>query len=67
VNARGEHRVARVHVANGYDVTVHASLAIVKQLLTEAPAGGSYTPSRLAGKELVERLPGSSNVELSSE
>lgn len=67
VNARGEHRVARVHVANGYDVTVHASLAIVKQLLADAPAGGSYTPSRLAGKELVERLPGSSSVEISSE
>lgn len=67
VNDRGDHRVARVHVANGYEVTVHASLAIVAQLLAGAPAGGAYTPSRLAGKELVERLPGSGPVTISEE
>jgi Uncharacterized conserved protein len=67
VNDRGDNRVARVHVANGYDVTVHASLAIIEQLLAGAPEGGSYTPSRLAGKELVECLPGSGRVQISEE
>lgn len=58
-NAAGECRVGRVHVANGYDVTVHASLALARRLLTQAPEGGVYTPSGLAGRDFVETLPGS--------
>ncbi|MES1924108.1 saccharopine dehydrogenase NADP-binding domain-containing protein [Salinisphaera sp. T31B1] len=62
VNAAGERRVARLTVANGYTVTVHASLAMVGHLFEHAPSPGTYTPSQLAGRTLAERLPGSGQV-----
>ncbi|KEZ77744.1 saccharopine dehydrogenase family protein [Salinisphaera hydrothermalis] len=63
-NAAGDIRVGRVHVANGYDVTIHASLALAQRLLTDAPAGGAYTPSKLAGAAFVETLPGSGTIQI---
>ena len=66
-NAAGEIRVARVHVANGYDVTIHASLAVTADLMGRTPRGGAYTPSQLVGKSLVERLPGSERVTIGAE
>lgn len=65
-NARGATRVARVKTANGYTVTVHGSLAVVRHLLEANHKGGAYTPSRLMGKQLVESLPGSTRVEISA-
>lgn len=65
-NAAGETRVGRVHVANGYDVTIHASLALARQLADQAPEGGAYTPSKLAGVRFVERLPGSDAITIGS-
>lgn len=59
VNASGQKKTARICTANGYSLTVTGSLAVVEHLLTHDPAGGSYTPSRLAGADLVTRLPGS--------
>jgi short subunit dehydrogenase-like uncharacterized protein len=62
----GERVTARVHVANGYDVTVHASLAIAQHLLDGQPvAPGHRTPSQIMGRRFVETLPGSSVIELS--
>jgi len=61
-NAAGERRVARVRTANGYTVTIHASLAVVQHLLANTPEGGSYTPSRLVGRDLVTQLPGSGEI-----
>ncbi|RJS92537.1 trans-acting enoyl reductase family protein [Salinisphaera sp. Q1T1-3] len=59
----GQTVVGRVKVANGYSVTVDASLALAQRLLTDAPAeGGAYTPSRLAGWQFVETLPGSEPI-----
>lgn len=58
-NARGEGRVARIKTANGYDVTVSGSLAVVRHLLNSDVLGGTYTPSRLLGPHVVESLPGS--------
>ncbi|GAB3672722.1 saccharopine dehydrogenase family protein [Salinisphaera aquimarina] len=66
-NAEGEVRVGRLLVANGYTVTLHASLAIVAQLFAGDTAGGAYTPSQLAGRDLAERLPGSGKVTISAE
>lgn len=65
-DAAGAVRVGRVNVANGYDVTVHASLALAQQLLREAPEGGTYTPSRLAGPNFVQTLPGSGRIEITN-
>lgn len=63
-NAAGEYKVARIKVANGYDITVSGSLAVAGQLLRQAPAGGCYTPSRLMGADFVTQLPGSGPLRL---
>ncbi len=64
-NPSGAIRTARVRTANGYDVTIHGSLAVVRHILeaTTLPAG-AITPSLLCGVDLVERLPGSGAIEL---
>jgi short subunit dehydrogenase-like uncharacterized protein len=64
VNGRGERTVARILTANGYTVTLHGAVMAARHLLeTDAP-GGYYTPSRLMGKELITRLPGSGEMRL---
>lgn len=61
----GERATARVRVANGYDVTVHASLAIAQRLLDgSAVVPGHRTPSQVMGSRFVETLPGSSRIEI---
>ena len=64
-NAAGNVRTARLRTANGYDVTVHGSLNVVKALLERnSPAGGSFTPAKLCGVELATALPGSGDLQL---
>jgi short subunit dehydrogenase-like uncharacterized protein len=61
----GDRVTARVRVANGYDVTVQASLAIAQHLLDGSPAAaGHRTPSQLMGSGFVETLPGSGRIEI---
>jgi short subunit dehydrogenase-like uncharacterized protein len=62
----GRRVTGRLRVANGYDVTVHASLAIAARLLREVPAelAGHRTPAQLMGSEFVETLPGSGRIEI---
>lgn len=64
VNAEGAKRVARIKTANGYTVTLHGSLKVVKHLLASTPEGGTYTPSKLVDKDLVKRLPGSGELRI---
>lgn len=59
VNAKGEKKTARIKTANGYSLTVTGSLAVVEFLLKNKPIGGSYTPSKLMGGDLVTLLPDS--------
>lgn len=61
-NAAGATRVARIRTANGYSLTVTGSLAVIEHLQQASPAGGAWTPSRLVGADLVERLPGSGEL-----
>lgn len=63
-NANGDTVTARVKTANGYTVTVHGALAVAERVLADKPDGGSYTPSKLCGADLVEQLPGSGSVEI---
>jgi short subunit dehydrogenase-like uncharacterized protein len=63
-NAAGARKIGRVQTANGYDVTVHGSLAVVERLLTSPAAGGYYTPAQLLGAGLVETLPGSTPIRI---
>jgi short subunit dehydrogenase-like uncharacterized protein len=55
----GDAVTARIQVANGYDVTVHASLGLLQHLLEHAGPGGYRTPSQLVGRRFIETLPGS--------
>ena len=61
----GRVRTARVVTANGYTVTVHASLGVVARLLAGGVAAGSATPARLLGARFVETLPGSGPLSIS--
>jgi short subunit dehydrogenase-like uncharacterized protein len=62
-NAAGATRTARIKTANGYDVTVHGALAVARHLLERnSTEGGSFTPARLCGVDLVTGLPGSGEL-----
>jgi short subunit dehydrogenase-like uncharacterized protein len=60
----GERVAGRLRVANGYDVTVHASLDIATKLLgsVRAEECGHRTPSQLMGSGFIETLPGSTRM-----
>ena len=58
-NARGDKKTARIRTANGYSLTVTGALAVTDHVLTSQPDGGAYTPSKLAGADLVSQLPDS--------
>ena len=59
-NAAGQTRTAHLRTANGYDVTIHGALAVVAHVLGQNRTdGGTYTPSRLCGVDLITSLPGS--------
>lgn len=66
-NAAGTRKVARLRTANGYSLTVTGALAVAAFVDAEQPAGGAYTPARLAGAALAEALPGSGRIEISDE
>lgn len=65
VNAKGACCTARIKTVNGYSLTVTGSLAVAQHLLVQSgQAGGSFTPSKLVGIDLVTQLPGSGILEL---
>jgi short subunit dehydrogenase-like uncharacterized protein len=63
-NARGDKRTARIKTANGYSLTVTGALTVVEHLMANTVAGGTYTPARLIGPDLVTRLPGSGPLQV---
>lgn len=63
-NARHETRIARVKTPNGYTVTFHGALAVTDFLEKNQVKGGSYTPSKLCGSDLVEKLEGVDKITL---
>ena len=63
-SAQGEKRTGRIKTANGYSLTVAGALAVAEQLLANSVPGGVYTPAKLAGADLVTRLPGSGPLQM---
>ncbi|MDJ0652741.1 MAG: saccharopine dehydrogenase NADP-binding domain-containing protein [Xanthomonadales bacterium] len=57
-NASGEQREALMLTPNGYELTVTASLGVVKRLLAREAPAGFHTPSSLMGAHYAESLPG---------
>ena len=64
-NAHGDTKTARIKTANGYALTVTGALAIVEHIQSNEIQGGTYTPSKLAGANLVTSLPGSGPLTIS--
>jgi short subunit dehydrogenase-like uncharacterized protein len=65
-NAAGEVKIARLRTANGYSLTVHASLGILSEVLSRACNPGFTTPSSLVGADFVSTLPGSTTIRIES-
>lgn len=63
-NAKGMTRTARLRTANGYTVTVEASLGIVEHLLRTGAPAGYRTPSQVVGADFAGRLRGSTPIVL---
>jgi len=65
-NAAQKTVTGRVVTANGYALTIAASLAIMARALENPPPAGFATPSMLLGPDFVSTLPGSSPIRLES-
>lgn len=57
VNGRGEELTMTMTVAEGYTLTVLASLEAVARILRD-PRPGAFTPATLFGSQFIEELPG---------
>ncbi len=61
-NAQGQTKTARIQTENAYSLTVNGSLAVVSYLLDQRVNGGTYTPAKLMGYQLVTQLQGSGEL-----
>lgn len=59
----GGKKVMRLQTPNGYDLTVHSALAILKAVLEGKVKPGAWTPSQAMGPEFVLTLPGVKRIE----
>ena len=48
---------------DGYDLTASGTVEVSNYLLGEHGQSGYFTPSKLMGKDLVEKMPGFSGIE----
>ena len=65
-NAEGKVLTGRMRTANGYSLTVNASLGILREVLEGAPDPGFTTPALLVGPDFASTLPGSTPIRLDS-
>ncbi|MCG8317019.1 MAG: saccharopine dehydrogenase NADP-binding domain-containing protein [Pseudomonadales bacterium] len=63
-NARGQVKTARARTDNVYSLTIFGAVAVIEYLLGHAPNGGTYTPAKLVGADLVTCLPGSTPIDI---
>lgn len=61
-NSQGQIKIARIQTENAYSLTINGSLTVVKYLLENKVCGGSYTPAKLMGSDLVTKIRGSSEL-----
>jgi short subunit dehydrogenase-like uncharacterized protein len=59
-NVNGESAEQWLDLLDGYDFTVHASLAVMEHLLEQTPPAGYHTPAGAYGYQLIESIQGSS-------
>lgn len=58
-NAHGQTKTVRIQTDNTYSLTINGSLIVIQYLLNNKVQGGSYTPAKLMGSDLVTKIPGS--------
>ena len=66
INNSGTKVVGRFSTADGYDLTAAGTVEVAQYLLEDTDQAGYFTPSRLIGKELIEKMPGYSGIEFES-
>jgi short subunit dehydrogenase-like uncharacterized protein len=59
-NARGEQREARLVTPEGYTLTAHTALLLLKKILDGEGKPGFWTPAGLFGKDVVRQIHGPS-------
>ena len=64
ISKNGKLIEGRLETKNGYDVTADGSIEVIKYIEKNEINGGYYTPSQLCGSDLIERLPGSSKINI---
>lgn len=57
-NGKGETKSLRIETSNGYELTAHGSVHVVKAFLQGIEQAGFKTPSMLLGNDLINQLPG---------
>lgn len=62
-NKHGNVITGRFTTVDGYDLTASGTVEAAQFLLGNHNQSGYFTPSKLMGKELVERMPGFSGIE----
>ncbi len=62
-NESGDAIQGRFTTVNGYDLTASGTIEASQYLLGDHRQSGYFTPSKLIGKELVEKMPGFSGIE----
>ncbi len=65
-NAAGRTVVGRVRVPNGYTTTVHTALELVEHTRSRSVPTGYHTPSQVVGADFLSRLPGATEVSIST-
>lgn len=65
-NANGDTITGRFTTVDGYDLTASGTVEVAQYLFEAHGKSGYFTPSKLVGKELVERMPGFSRIEFDS-
>ncbi len=63
-NAAGATKTAHLRTANGYAVTVHSALGVLKAVLQGNMTFGFATPASMLGSDFVESLPGSTKIRI---
>lgn len=58
-NTHGQTKTVRIQTDNTYSLTINGSLIVIRYLLNNKVQGGSYTPAKLMGSDLVTKIPGS--------
>ena len=62
-NTNGNIIKGRFTTVDGYDLTASGTVEVSNYLLGEHGQSGYFTPSKLMGKDLVEKMPGFSGIE----